>query len=174
VGLKYQPQNINALFTVALYDIEETNRPVQNGLVVEQTSTDIQGIELAAQTNLDDWYFTAGYTYLEAEDVNGHQLVTIPKHAASTWVSYKPSTGPLANFKAGAGLRYTGETWDGADAASTDDVLLVDAMIGYDFEPFSVQLNARNLEDKEYVASTDGRAYYGQRRSVVLTAKYHF
>ncbi|WP_157776519.1 hypothetical protein [Nitratireductor aquibiodomus] len=50
---------------------------------------------------------------------------------ALAWASYRPM-GNWEGFKAGFGLRYIGETWDGSDGLSTDPFLLADAMIGYE------------------------------------------
>ncbi len=64
--------------------------------------------------------------------VTPHNVIkAVPDHMALAWASYRPM-GNWEDFKAGFGLRYIGETWDGADGLSTDPFLLADAMIGYE------------------------------------------
>ena len=44
-----------------------------------------------------------------------------------------------------------------------------------DIENWEFRLNGKNLADKEFVATTQGgRSYYGERRTVVLTARTQF
>ncbi len=175
LGFKYQPTHSASLFTAAVFDISEKERPISNGVFVTQENVQIQGIELEAQTRWKDLSLQAGYSYIDATDGDGQRLVTVADHQAVLWATYEPSGERWENFKAGFGVRYVGERWDGIDTLKADSYTLVDAMIGYDFERVRLQLNCSNLEDKTFVASTDGgRSYYGARRAVTLSAKYRF
>ena len=175
LGFKYQPENATSLFTAAIFDIAEKERPISNGVFVTQENVSIQGIEIEAQTRWKDIYLQAGYSYIDATDGDGQKLVTIADHQAVAWLTYQPSLGDWQNFKAGFGLRYAGKRWDGIDSLAADPYTLLDAMIGYDFENLRLQLNVNNLADETFVASTTGgRSYYGARRTVTLTAKYRF
>jgi iron complex outermembrane receptor protein len=51
-----------------------------------------------------------------------------------------------------------------------------DAMVGYDFENWSLALNVRNLTDKIYVGRSCDQysCGYGERRKVVGTATYRW
>lgn len=174
-GFKFSPKDSPALFTAAVFDIVESERPISNGIFVTQENVKIQGIELEVQTRWRDLYLQLGYSYVNAEDGQGQKLVTIADHQAVAWITYEPSAEAWSNFKTGLGLRYAGKRWDGTDTLAADPYTLVDAMIGYDFENVRLQINVNNLADETFVASTaGGRSYYGARRSVNLSAKYSF
>ncbi len=174
-GIKYQPNGSKSLFTVAIFQMEETERPISNGQFVKQTNVDTQGFEFEAQTNWKDWYLQAGYSYSEALDGNENQIVAVPKHQGVFWATWKPETESLKPFQFGFGGRYLGKTWDGEDNWSTDSQLLFDAMVSYRWKWAKLRLNISNIADTSYVATTQGgRSYYGARRTVNLTSSFTF
>lgn len=183
-GVKFQPANSDALFTLAVFDITEENRPTSapGGTGnIQKGEAGIEGVELGAQTSWNELYFNFGYSYTNAEITRsndgdeGFKLSSVPDHQGFGWVSYRPEQGPLKGFRAGFGARYTGESWDGSDTYRTSDYTLYDAMVGYEFDRVSLLLNVRNLEDKIYVTSTEnGTGFYGNRRAAIISAKYRF
>jgi iron complex outermembrane receptor protein len=57
------------------------------------------------------------------------------------------------------------------------DVTLVDAAIGYQIDThWSVDLNAKNLFNKEYVSGCNdaGRCYWGEDRTLLGTVSYNW
>ncbi|MCG8613686.1 MAG: TonB-dependent siderophore receptor [Pseudomonadales bacterium] len=172
IGVKYQPVGGDALYTVAVFDIVEQNRPVSVGDVpTQQGKVKIRGIELEAQTRLGDFEVQANYSYLDAKNRDAKpetHLSEIPDHLASAWVKYDPEH---SQFSAGAGVRHVGENWDGKDTLSTDPYTLFDAMVAYDFGQVELKLNGKNILDKRFVATSQGgRSFYGERRTVKLVA----
>lgn len=204
-GVKYQPQGTEHLLTAAVYQITEENRATnlsaeqaaQPGIVdpagqVQQGEVEIEGIELEGQFAWDEVDIYASYAYNDAvvsESNNptelGATLVATPDHQASIWTTWRPAA--LSGFKAGAGVRYVGETSDGSayyaengmvinSPLTTPSYTLVDAMIGYDFKQYSLSLNVNNLTDKTVLTSclARGDCFYGQRRSVSANLRYKF
>lgn len=185
-GIKYQPPGTNHIFTAAVFDITEENRttsdPNNPGFSVQTGEVGIQGFELEAQTQIHDFDILASYSFLDAEitksnDGNeGAHVGYVPDHMASSWVTWRPSEF-WQGFRAGAGVRYVGNTYGGQDIVKTPSYTLFDAMIGYDLsEEWSIQINAKNLADDEYVASCGDRGdcAYGQRRTVIASTTYRF
>jgi iron complex outermembrane receptor protein len=82
----------------------------------------------------------------------------------------------VSGFHAGAGARYVGHSWDGADALKTPGTTLYDAMLGYDVDAWSFALNANNLEDETYFTTclARGDCFVGTRRTVTGSVSYRF
>jgi iron complex outermembrane receptor protein len=183
VGVKYQPDGLPILMTAALFDIEQVDRLQPNPGAgpgqpdfVQTGETSIRGVELEAQTRIQDFEVLAGYTYLDTEDKRtGFQLASVPTHQASAWVTWRPQ-GQLEGWVVGGGLRYVGESLDGQDNFVTPDFLLADALVGYETESWSAKLNIQNLTDEDYLTTclARGDCFYGQGRSVnfKLTARF--
>lgn len=158
--------------------------------------------------NLD---VVAAYTYLDTEITKSNQTfnlgggvvvpergrrpTAIPEHMASFWAFYTFHEGPLNGFGFGGGVRYVGETFGNrANTWTVDSNVLVDAAMRYDFgalstsfEGYSLQVNASNLFDEEYISScgafggglpattaTNSGCYYGVGRNVMATLKYQW
>ena len=175
IGIKYQPTGINALFTVAAYDLTKKNvltPDPENGPLAATQVGEIRsrGIELEATASpIAGLNFTAAYAYNDAEVTKdnpdadglsreGNQPILAPENLASAWTDYTFQSGALKGLLLGGGVRYVGSTWaDEANTFKNDDYLLVDAAIRYDFgnmyEPFrgaTFGISANNLFDKQY------------------------
>ena len=60
-------------------------------------------------------------------------------------------------------------------AAKVPSYTLIDALVGYDFQRWSLALNVRNLTNKTYISNcSSGSCRYGELRKVVATATYRF
>jgi len=187
VGLKYQPAEMDALFTVALFDLTQEN--------VSQWSSDYsvhrqvgeinsRGAEFEGKLSLDDHTnLTLAYTYLDAEikeDVIatniGNQPEMVPEHTASAWVDHTiPKHGVFGDLTFGGGLRFVGARYgNNANSVAIGSHTVADAMVSYMVtDNISVAVNATNLFDREYVSSnTFGSRYYGDGRTVLATLKY--
>lgn len=182
IGVKYQPEGTDSLFTFAYFDIQERNRAVDGPVpftYVASGRTEISGVELEAIHRVGDFFLQGSYTYLDSADFStpaGLKLPVVPDQQASGWVTWRPSSGPLKGFKAGLGLRFVDKTYDETNTLSTPDYTLVDAMVGYETGPWDFTINATNLADEEYVSSVlaRGDAFYGVRRFVGATVRYRF
>lgn len=86
------------------------------------------------------------------------------------------SVAGISGFRVGAGVRYTGASWDGIDRLKTPSTTLYDAMLGYDSGAWGLSLNASNLTDETYYTTclSRGDCFTGNRRSLVASASYRF
>lgn len=181
VGVKYQPTGFPGLITVAYYDIEISNLPNPNALpsnaAQQQGISKLKGFEVEARMQLDDFYVQAAASTIDAKDPNGYRLAAQPDANASLWVTWEPST-KWQGFKAGGGIRYVGDSVseNATTRYETPDYTLVDLMIGYQWDRWDFQINARNVGDEEYLTSclTRGDCFPGLRRSVVASLGYAF
>lgn len=193
-GLKYQPPGMDAMFTLALYDLTQKN--VQQRFQVSPPRFDSvgdiesRGIELSARADLTErLQFIASYSHssVEYQDnfpdqgvTKGNAFTRTPGDLASAWVKYDLSPA----WDIGGGLRYVGDSY--ADAANTlevPDYTLADAFVSVKLGEYArsldgatLGLNANNLFDKEYVAAcfSATNCYYGQPREVIATLDYQF
>lgn len=172
VGVKYQPQNFDGLFTVALYDLRQQN-VLTTDLQHTSTNTTLtgcsatvcqtqtgevhsQGVELGAKFALtDNINVSAAYTYADVKvsksnvaSTVGTTPVGVPEHMASLWADYTFGSGVLDGLNIGAGVRYMGST--NGDAANSrqmkvPDYTLVDAAISYDFGNYDPKMKGLQL-----------------------------
>ena len=181
VGFKYEPRGIPGLITAAYYDIEISNLPNPNALpgnaAQQQGVSTLKGFEAEARLQFDEIYFQAAASTIDAEDPNGFQLAAIPETQASIWTTWRPD-GAWDGFKAGAGIRYVGETVSENAALSytTPDYTLGDLMVGYEWDQWDFAINARNITDEDYLTGclTRGDCFPGLRRTVVASLSYDF
>lgn len=184
LGVKLEPAWLDGTLTLAYFDIKE-----KNGLISDASNIQIQagertnkGVELEADVNLSpDTKLKAAYTRNHSrQDVRQDQTVDtalIPKHQASLWVSHYLALPASQDLTLAAGVRYNGSTEDqryfpGERIAS---FTLLDLMARYTFNPaWGLQLNVRNLTDKDYVSACDFYCYYGGERTVDLQVQYRW
>ncbi|UZJ45806.1 TonB-dependent siderophore receptor [Marinimicrobium sp. C6131] len=177
-GFKYQPSDFPAMVTLAYFDITQSNLNDPSSLVGEyqqqRGEASITGVELEGMVFLGDLSLELNASQLDTESAEGHRLASVPERQASTWLTWRP--GGFEGFKAGAGLRYVGESWDGIDQLRTPSYTLGDLMIGYQTGPWDLTLNARNVADKEFQATclSRGDCFPGEARSVVGRVRYQF
>jgi iron complex outermembrane receptor protein len=180
-GFKYEPRGIPGLITAAYYDIEISNLPNPNGLpgtaAQQQGVSTLKGFEAEARLQLDTIYLQAAASTIDAEDPNGFRLSAIPENQASLWATWRPE-GAWEGFKAGAGIRYVGESVseNAALRYTTPDYTLGDLMVGYEWENWDLAVNARNITDEAYLTGclTRGDCFPGLRRTVIANLKYKF
>ena len=179
VGLKYQPADFPALVTLAWFDLEQTNLPdpLNRPGELEQQSGEatIEGLELESIARLGDFEVQLNWSKLTTESADGYRFASVPEDQASGWVTWRPA-GSWEGFRAGAGIRYVGESWGGLDQIRTPSYTLGDLMLGYTWRNWDAALNVRNLEDKDYYATclARGDCFPGDQRSVVASLRYQF
>jgi len=185
VGVKYQPEKSEHLFTAALFDLTKSNVETYDPTTDDYLQTGqirSRGLELEAKARLArglDLY--AAYTYNDVEVSRslgadlGKTPIQVPRQMASVGFDYALA-GALQGFSVGAGVRYVGRRYDDAlNTRSTDPFTLVDAALRYDHGRWRYALNVANLFDKTYVASRAYGGYYpGSERSFTLSARYRF
>ncbi|MBN7796419.1 TonB-dependent siderophore receptor [Parahaliea mediterranea] len=178
-GVKYQPDDFPGMVTFAYFDIEQTNLndPAGEPTVIQQQSgvARFEGWELESLIDFGAITWELNLSQIDTETANGFHVDSVPEKQASTWVGYRPG-GQLAGFKAGAGLRYLGKRYGGADIIEVASVTLVDLMVGYEFDRWDLSVNVRNAGDREYFASCldRGDCWPGDERSIVGRVHYRF
>ncbi len=192
VGVKYQPDGMDALFTLALFDLSQTNVPqYQYNLdgsyqVLQIGKTRVRGVEFESKIALSDRLdLIAGYSYWDAKIDNdldatiiGNRPETVPSHVASLWANYTiPGNGALGDLTLGAGVRFVGGIYaDNQNTVKLPSRALIDAAVKYQVtENVALSVNATNLFDKEFISDVDtfsNSAFYGDRRKVLGTLKY--
>jgi len=192
VGVKYQPDP-NALITLALYDLTQSNVATYNsaaGWFENSGKVRSKGVEAEAHATLfENLNLIASYTYTDAETVNttvvgteGKTPARIPTHMASAFTSYTLPDGALKSLTAGVGRRYIGTSYgDAKNTFKVPAVDLYDAMVSYELGELNsslkgaqVQFNVNNIADTRYVAScaSDSACFYGIGRTVTATVSY--
>lgn len=184
VGVKLEPTWLDGTVTLAWFDVEEKNALISDASNIQSQSgkRTNQGVEIQGDINLTPaTVLRASYTHNHSrQDISADLTVRtplIPKHQASLWLSHRfmlPNAQPLT---VAAGVRYNGSTEDeryypGEEVPSHT---LVDMMMRYQMNrEWALQLNARNLTDKTYVAGCDFYCYYGGGRTVDVQLQYQW
>ena len=201
-GLKWQPRP-GTLVTLAVFDIRGTNRPEtdpNNGEnQIQQGEVKSRGVELEAMHSVaDDYTLTATLDYIDAE-VNrsadplaeGFPLAAVPMWQASAWAEKRFALAYDITLRTGFGVRYVGPTTEKgvfsdqideetfANVVGSQDTpgfTLADALLGFDWQQWSLDVNATNLFDKHYYASCSPRSACGTgyRRNIIGTVAYRF
>ncbi|MFB0610960.1 TonB-dependent siderophore receptor [Aurantiacibacter poecillastricola] len=187
-GIKWQPSGMNALLTLAAFDIEQSNLPNPNALAGGNSQQEgvakIKGLEFEANAVLGGLRLDGNVSYLDTEDPNGWQLSAIPEWQASLFALYRVNSGPLAGLSFGGGIRHVGESESSGVSALTGDVLTYrtdsytvgDLSAAYETGPWELRVNARNVTGEDYftVCLVRGDCYPGESGSVTGTLAYNF
>ncbi|GGF62860.1 TonB-dependent receptor [Azorhizobium oxalatiphilum] len=191
VGVKYQPPGMKALFTIAAFDLTQTNMVTTDELFMQRQigEVNVKGIEFEAKAEITpNFNIIASYAYLDpkiTQSANpaevGLELFSTPNHQGAFWGDYGFTNGALAGLTLGAGVRYVGSTTDSTNTLEVPAVTLFDARVKYDLGKLAPQLvgasfavTATNIFDTEYVSQCDGDTMctYGTRRVVLATLNY--
>ncbi|MCS4505487.1 TonB-dependent siderophore receptor [Arhodomonas aquaeolei] len=196
-GLKFQPNDFNALFSIAAYRLVEENSAQYVGYNATVGSyyeavgeVETNGVELEARTDLGGGVdLTAAYTYTDAEitddadesDIGNTPSLT-PDHSASLWLGYEVPAGALRGLSFHGGLRYIGRTYTGSSNTDTNDAHTeVDASVRYDLAAVnptlrgaSVSFKATNLTDERREVCNAGYCYLGEGRTLLGEFRYRW
>ncbi len=196
IGVKYTPA-WNGYINIAYFNIEQQNAMAstisEDGvLATSQTGKVLsRGLELEAKVKLTyDFEISASYTYANSREETQEDGIPTgryirkslsPYHYASAWALYDFSRIAINGLKAGAGVRYTGETIDNSTLGSENvtkvpSYLLIDMMASYRInEAWGLQFNISNLTNQVDVVGCDyGICYYGESRRMSANLKYDF
>lgn len=153
-GIKWDIQD-NLAFTFSYFDIEQSTTdtdPNDAGALVE-LDTEISGFEAQLKGQITDfWHLSAGYNYIEGEQVGGatddFRLRELPRHTLSMWNQFQITE----DFSFGFGATYQDESFaDLNNQAVLPSFIRWDASARYNFsEDFGVQLNVENIFDTDY------------------------
>ncbi|MBM7341791.1 TonB-dependent siderophore receptor [Pantoea coffeiphila] len=200
VGVKYQPTGLDALFTLAWFDITQKNVVTYaNALTSYQTGEQrSRGVEFETKMAVTDSInVTGAFTYTKAEVTKslavdaGQRPIGIPDYTASLWADYTFRSGLMQGLTVGGGGRYVGETVGGyspnvysASAVRLDAAgyTVFDSAIGYDFgkrfgnlNGLSTRVSVNNLFDKSYVTCLSNNfCNYGNERVVNVSVNYRW
>ena len=184
VGIKFKPQSFDGQFGVAAYQVTKENLSSGgSGTTNFRQLGEVRnrGIEFEAVANLNRAVTVVGtLSYVDSEvteDINstnvGKTPAQIASKLASVWGNYRFIDGILDGLKVGAGVRYIGETYaDNTETNKVPSYALVDAMVSYRVDNYKFQLVAKNLFDKEYIATCSGFCYYGDSRNIMASVTY--
>ena len=199
-GIKYQPVGTNALVTASVYDLTEDNvlttDTAHPGFSIQTGAVRSRGFDLEGKASINEnLSVTAAYDYLDSRVISANDgtlgkrpdlttVGTLPTNSASLWADYTFHSGPTSGMGFGGGVRYVGWTYgDPANDFVVPAVTLFDASFHYDLgdldrrlKGFKLQVTARNLFDKQYIAScaTDLRCFFGYRRTILAVLKYQW
>ena len=142
--------------TTAIFEIEQSSPQVADGdpETLDVIDSETQGFEAQLQGQLtDDWFLSAGYSYLDGEIVDrtgptGRTPRELPEHQFSLWNTYQVTN----QLGLGLGVTYQDESFiDNGNNAVLPSYTRVDAAVFYDVsEKLRVQLNVENLTDELY------------------------
>ncbi|WP_185984483.1 TonB-dependent siderophore receptor [Aureimonas mangrovi] len=183
-GLKFAPLELPYSLTVSAFEATQQNVVNRTAGVYYQTDeVRVRGVEVEATARLFERLdVIAGLTFQEPEITRsrtagreGNMPYTVPKQQQSIFLSYDvplPEAVP-GELKIGGGVRRIGETaGDDANTFFVPSYTLADAFARYEINNLSLQVNATNLGDEDYVAGCNisTQCYYGPGRSVIATA----
>ena len=177
VGVKYQPTTFDALFTAAIYNLEQENltRNLGQGVTRQVGKVKSKGLELGATAELvEGWAIRASYAYNETEQVggvdDGLEMPNAPKHLASFWIDHDFQNG----YRVGGGVRHIGSRkGDFANTFDLDSVTLIDLGATYTRDNVELSVNLGNLTDEVYLANCGSfGCYYGEGRTLSANLSY--
>ncbi len=191
-GVKYRPTGMNALFTAAVFSLEQENAPYYVGLQRYQIGKlRTKGLELEAKAAINERLnLTLAYSYLDSEILEdglsavqtnkGNRFQFIPAQTASAWVDYTiPGNDTFGDLTLGLGARFVGTRYaDNANTLKLSSYTVFDAALNYQIaDNASLAVNVTNLFDKKYIShvetwSAPDTLFYGDRRSIKGTLKY--
>ncbi|WP_110953850.1 TonB-dependent siderophore receptor [Anaerosinus massiliensis] len=184
VGIQYEPVNMDARFTVALFDLRQQNvltaDPIDTNFSIQTGEIASKGLELEANmVAFKDLRLTASYTILDNKITKstdaaaiGRRTAGVSKHTAALWLDTAKDKQIQSGWNAGIGVRYIGSRYNTDNSLKLNGVWLADASIRYNTTDWQYQLNVRNLFDKFYEASAfdNTRTFQGEQRTLILTA----
>ncbi|WP_133490261.1 TonB-dependent siderophore receptor [Alcanivorax sp. 24] len=186
LGLKYQPRGFDGYFNMALFQATKENMATGAAQTLQQIGeVENKGVELEAVANITpSLSVIANATFMDPEikeNANkaqeGNRPEQVARTLASAWAKYSFLEGPMKGLAVGTGVRYVGETYGDNDNTREHRVpsfTLWDATVSYQWQDWKFQVAAKNLADKEYIATCSSAYYcwYGDRRNVIASVSY--
>lgn len=183
-GIKFQPSSFDGYVALAAYHLTRENVAQGSGSTFKQVGEVRNiGAELEAVVNLNRSLTVIGnLSVVDSEIIDdtdssivGNTPEQIAENLASLWVNYKFLDGSFNNLSLGAGVRYVGDSYAGnSNDYTVPSFTLFDVTASYRWNDYKFQLTAKNLLDKEYVATcySDSTCFYGDRRNIIASMTY--
>lgn len=183
-GVRYQPPGTRSSYSAAVFDLRRQNyisRDAQ-GRARQTGEVSIRGLELeAALQPVRNSNLVASYAYTPTADVTqssrplllGKQNQPVSRNQLAVWGDYRLPVGVTL----GLGARHVGSHrgMDESSLAKVPGYTLVDALVAYEVQRWSLALNVRNLANKTYVANCQSNlCFYGDQRKANFTATYRW
>ena len=184
------PRGVTA--TAALYDIRKRNVVVSETIDGVSYSRAVggarsRGLELDVAGSIGrHWKVIGSYAYTDAKVTNDpryqdNRLANVARQSASVFAAYEFARGPGGQWRAGLGVRHVGKrAGDAANSFENAGYSVADAFVAWNTawngHAVRVQLNVKNLFDKNYVVSSQSPIYVslGERRQAVLRVVMDF
>lgn len=148
-----------------------------------------RGVEMGLKgTFIKSLYVILNYNYNKtkitksksAADI-GQLFANSPGNSANGWVKYTLTNGALKGLFFGGGFQYVDSRYFSNKKVDNPNVLIMpaytvfDALAGYRFRQYSLQVNGNNLADKRYASSGSINAYTpGMPRNFLVTLSCSF
>jgi iron complex outermembrane receptor protein len=192
VGVKYQPPGVEALVTLAAFEITQSNLttadPEHPDFSRQTGEVRMRGLELEGRAAFGPVDASLSYTYLDSEvtesedGTEGNDYPSTPPNVASLWLDYRPEGVRLAGLRLGGGLRYNDGNWgDDANTLWNDSQLLIDLAAGYDFgalspdwEGLTLDVNATSLGAGDDMLCLTWGCYYVQQPTASATLTWRW
>lgn len=188
LGIKLDVNNALSA-SAALFDIEKENVVVTNNNVSEAAGkVGSRGVEIDISGRITDrWELLGTYAYTDTEILDdpadrGNELVNAAQNIASLYLTHHLALpSDAGQWRVGGGARYVGErAGDNANSFWLDSYTVADAFVSWESQLLGdktrLQLNARNLFNREYYPSSGGnlRIAVGEPRELRLSASVDF
>lgn len=193
LGVKYQPYDMNALFSASIYDLRKNNVTVAvtqpDGNITRETvgEQQVRGLDLEAKAELTDSFdMVASYSYMKSKvvrsapirgvDVEGNEFGDTPRHIASLWGNYTlAGNGNRGDMTFGLGARYIGSYQFAIsnDTGKAESAVTLDAAFTYKLqENTNLAVNFSNVLDEQHVVGSGTANYYNPGRAVAVTLRH--
>ncbi|ETI61355.1 TonB-dependent siderophore receptor [Marinomonas profundimaris] len=183
IGAKYSPNDMNALFSIAVYDLVKNNVDIavaQNDGTIDREiigENRVKGVDLEVKAELtDSLSITGGYSYMDSKVVEddsyeGNQINIAPNHTASLWSHY---ILPRQDVTVGFGARYIGTYYfDAANTKKSNAAVIFDASLSYEItKDTNLSAKVSNLLDKQHIVGSGTADYYNPGRNITVTLNH--
>jgi iron complex outermembrane receptor protein len=148
-----------------------------------------RGIEMGTKAVFfNSLFLTINYNYNKTkitkskkpEDL-GQLFANSPQNSANAWAKYTLTKGVFKGLFIGGGFQYVDSRYFSNRKKNSINVLVMpsytvfDALAGYRYKEFCLQVNGNNLADKRYASSGLSNAYTpGMPRNFLFTLSYSF
>jgi len=186
LGAKWDFLDKQLSVTAAIFDIEKDRVRSQISAGVYELTGDIRvkGFQASVAGRITPvWQVFGGYTYLDAEIVKASVLdntqgkapANTPKNSASMWTAYNFTR----EWQAGTGITYMSDRYaSNNNAVKAPDYFRWDAMVAWQQQQYTVQLNVFNLTNHlnydALIPSDRGRSVPGTNLQALLSVIYAF
>lgn len=203
VGTKYKPKELDALFSLAAFKLEEKDilqdDPTNLNKSIQQGDAHVKGIEFEVKANVtDNTNLVFSFAKLDGEEKNtlaqyeGKELADIPEYKAAIWAQHRINDTAIGNVSLGAGVKYIGkQTSVDRDYAAidkfaatgslpraykkVDDYTIVDVQLATEYKDWNIALNVKNLFDKVQAVAPNALSNDElEGRTFNITTKYQF